>query len=177
MQIRPGSADDLDAIARIHAASWADAYRGIMEDDFLDGPVVDDRLDAWSGRLAARPDPSVLLISESGGGVTGFLYAFPDEDPDWMLLDNLHVLADQRGLGTGLTLMHAFGRELDRLGLRKVRLLVLDGNDGACRFYDRLGGSRQPIVHKGFRGLGPFASIPYTWRNFPETMSRLAEPS
>ncbi|MEM7211289.1 MAG: GNAT family N-acetyltransferase [Pseudomonadota bacterium] len=171
MHIREGARSDLESVASIHAASWRDSYRGIMEDGFLDGPVVEDRLDAWRRRLDAPPNPAVLLIAEEDADVLGFVYVCPDDDSDRLLLDNLHVSAASRGRGIGLALMQQMGRALRNLGHTRVRLLVLEGNDGACRFYDRLGGQRQQIVHKGLRGLGPFASIPFTWDDFPGVMA------
>ena len=175
MRIREGARADLDSVARIHAASWRDSYRGIMDDSFLDGPVIADRLDAWAQRLDAPPNPAVLLVAEDDAEVLGFVYVCPDDDPDRLLLDNLHVSAASRGRGVGLALMQQMGRVLADIGHTRVRLLVLEGNDGACRFYDRLCGQRQPIVHKGFRGLGPFASIPFTWDDFPRAMADSAD--
>ncbi|MEM9060420.1 MAG: GNAT family N-acetyltransferase [Pseudomonadota bacterium] len=166
MKIREGTLCDLEAIARIHAASWRDSYRGIMDDAFLDGPVLNDRRDAWAERFR-NPFPEMsVFVAEDETTVTGFICVFADDRPGWLLLDNLHVSERARDRGVGKALMFAMSARLAKSGHRKVRLLVLKGNDGACRFYERLGGTRCPTVHKGFRGLGPFASIPFEWERF-----------
>lgn len=173
MRIRGGDAADLDAIARIHAQSWQDSYRGILEDAYLDGPVVQDRREVWAKRLAAPPQRSALLVAEDPD-IAGFCHVLPDGAPGWLMLDNLHVSASHRGQGIGLALMRAMGEAVAALGLRQVRLLVLAENTGACRFYERLGGVRQPVIMNGVAGLGPFASIPFTWTDFPAVMARQA---
>ncbi|MEL7467258.1 MAG: GNAT family N-acetyltransferase [Pseudomonadota bacterium] len=168
MQIREGTSVDLEAIARIHADSWRDSYRGIMEDAFLDWQVLEDRMDAWAGRFRAPPPDFQVLVAERDATVIGFICVFADEKPGWLLLDNLHVSEAARRRGAGQKLMRAMSKRLAEKGRQKVRLLVLEGNEGACRFYERLGSTKRPIEHKGFRGLGPFASIPYEWEAFGE---------
>ncbi len=89
------SADRADAaaIASLHAKSWRDAYRSILNPDFLAGPIEDDRLALWSNRLA---DPAPSLIVETARGpdhqLFGFIAVFRGHDPRWgSWVDNLHV--------------------------------------------------------------------------------------
>ena len=49
--VRDAAADDAAAIARVHAASWQAAYRGIVDDDRLDRMSVDEREQRWRERL------------------------------------------------------------------------------------------------------------------------------
>ena len=49
--ILPVESIDAAAIATLHAESWRTAYRGLVPDAFLDGPVVEDRMHLWRKRL------------------------------------------------------------------------------------------------------------------------------
>ena len=40
---RPAAAGDAAAIAALHVESWRTAYRGLVPDEFLAGPVERDR--------------------------------------------------------------------------------------------------------------------------------------
>jgi ribosomal protein S18 acetylase RimI-like enzyme len=143
--IRDAVKQDFPSIARLHAASWKVAYRGILPDAFLDGDLENDREQRWAG-IAERMAPSDhLLIALSGSSPAGFISGWTTAatgcDPDFDLhIDNLHVRPDLRGQKLGLALM----RELSRRqpADRKVRayLSVLAGNEPARRFYLRLGG-------------------------------------
>jgi hypothetical protein len=48
-EIRDASDCDLPAIARLHAASWMVAYRGILPDSFLDHDLEKNRAQRGAG--------------------------------------------------------------------------------------------------------------------------------
>jgi ribosomal protein S18 acetylase RimI-like enzyme len=54
-------------------------------------------------------------------------------------LDSLAVVAEERGHGLGGALMDAVYDELRRRGIREMALAVMEGNEGAARFYERRG--------------------------------------
>ena len=87
-----------------------------------------------------------LLLAEQGGRVIG--YAMVSETGgqttlatgDRMAeLETLSVAEDERGQGVGRALMDAAYAVMRELGATEVMLYVLEGNDGALRFYERLG--------------------------------------
>jgi ribosomal protein S18 acetylase RimI-like enzyme len=87
-----------------------------------------------------------LLLAEDGGRVIG--YAMVSEiggqtslaTGDRMAeLESLSVLEDERGHGVGRALMDAAYAVVRELGIGELMLYVMDGNDGALRFYERLG--------------------------------------
>lgn len=142
MILRPLRPGDAEAVARLHAASWASAYRGLLRDDYLDGPVADERLALWQRRRDAPVPGQFGVVAESdAGGIDGFAFAFAGRDPRWgTLLDNLHVRPDGRGRGLGRRLLHALADQLMRAGVDGgLHLEVLDANHGARSFYQGLG--------------------------------------
>ncbi len=165
LRIRAGVPADCEAIARLHAESWRESYRGMMPDAYLDGPVFEDRLAHWRDILDQARADATLLIAEMQGAFTGFFYSCPDADADWEKLDNLHVVGARRSGGIGARLFRDGAARLVSAGRKQVVLYVFQGNSRACCFYKRHGGVPGAIVHQHIAGLGPFALIPYRWHD------------
>ena len=128
---------DEDIVAQLHAASWRDAYRGIVSDAYLDADIVAERRSVWRDRLHS-PQPGQLgLLATSGAAAVGFAFAFAGADERrGTLLDNLHVLPGHRGAGVGTRLLHELSGQVPGGGLH---LWVYAQNARARAYYERLG--------------------------------------
>ncbi|QDK83444.1 GNAT family N-acetyltransferase [Spirosoma sp. KCTC 42546] len=162
---REATADDADPIARLHSLSWQQNYRGIWRDDFLNGPVLENRQDVWQKRLT-QPSPNQhVIIADSNGVICGFACAYADEDLVWgTLLDNLHVHSDQKGRGVGTVLIKSAARWSYQMNPQSgFYLWVLSQNTSARRFYERLGATNQELVRDENPG-GDFSdAFRYVW--------------
>jgi ribosomal protein S18 acetylase RimI-like enzyme len=99
---RQATADDVEAIAGLHADSWRRNYRGAYSDAFLDGDVIVERRALWAERLAQQQPGHLTLVAVWNDAVRGFAHTIRDEDPTWgALLDNLHVSHRFKRLGIG----------------------------------------------------------------------------
>jgi GNAT superfamily N-acetyltransferase len=141
--ILPVEPADAEAIAALHVESWRSAYRGLLPDAFLDGPVVDDRLRLWRERVnGGATDHQLVVMAVSQGELIGFVCVLPDNDALYgPRLDNLHVKPSLKGTGIGSQLFRA---ALDWVGRtmpgRPMHLWVIEENFPARRFYDHRGG-------------------------------------
>jgi ribosomal protein S18 acetylase RimI-like enzyme len=140
VSFRPADASDAAAIGALHADSWRRHYRGAYSDEFLDGDVDADRVAVWTERLRAA-DPDVhTIIAQDGDALVGFAHTVFEADPRWgAVLDNLHVVYDEkrRGIGSRLLALTA-GAVVERgTGLY---LWVLEQNLDARAFYEARGG-------------------------------------
>ena len=144
MTIRIAEVADAVAIAQLHTRSWQTAYRGILSDEFLQGPLPENRRLLWHSRLAEsdRPD-QLVLVDEQGETIRGFACAYLEADPEWgCLLDNLHVVPDLKGKGLGRQLMAAVAEQVSRSNpYGRLHLWAYEQNLAARRFYERLGGA------------------------------------
>ncbi|MCM2576828.1 GNAT family N-acetyltransferase [Streptomyces meridianus] len=139
MQIRAGAQDDMEQIAALHTDSWRTAYPGIMPQSFLDGPVFEDRLALWRGRLTEPRPAAGLFVAEDGGSINGFVYLTPRSDGR-LLLDNLHARPGRTGSGIGGRLLqHGLAWAAFEHPGRDVYLEVLRANVRAVAFYERHG--------------------------------------
>jgi ribosomal protein S18 acetylase RimI-like enzyme len=100
---------------------------------------------AFYERLLARPDSFFLLAGRDGRLVGYAAVAVGGTEATLEVgervgsLESLSVLPEERGQGLGGRLMDAVFEELRRLGVEEITLAVMEGNDDAWRFYERLG--------------------------------------
>jgi ribosomal protein S18 acetylase RimI-like enzyme len=142
--LREASAQDIAAIAALHADSWRRHYRGAFRDSYLDGDVVADRQAVWTERLRAPAADHFTVVADRSGEVVGFVHVILDEDPQWgALLDNLHVTYRLKRSGIGRGLLAEAARHLARRRPADSRfsLWVLDQNAAARAFYAACGGT------------------------------------
>ena len=138
------SASDAATIAALHTESWRSAYRGLYPDEFLDGPLFEERLCFWNERLAApHPERRHVMLATAADDPVGFACVLLDDDPAWSpLLDNLHVKPVHKGRGHGARLLAASREWIAGAAPgQPMHLWVMEGNTAARHFYDRQGGT------------------------------------
>lgn len=143
VRIRPAVPDDARRIAEVHVASWRDAYRGLLSDEYLERLSVEER---EARRLATIADPapgSGTLVAEQGGEIVGFasFSASRDEDaPDTVgEVPAIYVDPGAVGTGVGRELFAAVSEALRDAGYARATLWVLEANERARRFYEKAG--------------------------------------
>jgi len=163
----PAGLDDAAAIAALHVKSWRSAYRGLVPDEFLAGPVEYDRNTLWEARLSV-PDEARLVLKavDQASIMVGFTCVLRDADPAWgPLLDNLHVTPDLKRRGIGARLLRASRAWSSAVAPgQPMHLWVIEGNTQARHFYDREGGQ---VVERQILELTAGIHVPslrYVWR-------------
>ena len=165
MEYRRATASDAEGIAALHTDSWRRHYRGAYSDAFLDGPVVADRLEVWTERLAHANRGACTIVAEMRGAVVGFAHTVFDNDPEYgSLVDNLHVRFEWKGQGVGTQLLsETASAVVHRDPSDGLFLWVLKANTAAQAFYAARGGVRsEEIVVTSNRG-GPQPCFRYSW--------------
>jgi GNAT superfamily N-acetyltransferase len=165
MNLRAATAEDIHAIARLHAESWRTAYRGQYRDAYLDGPVFGDRLRVWRERLTAPSPNQHVIVADDGAAIAGFACAFGDDDPAWgTLLDNIHVDPTRKRSGIGTLLLCETARWAEREHPRiGFYLWVLEANAAARSFYERHGARNAGRQLSTAPGGGSISGLRYVW--------------
>jgi len=165
IEYRDAQRPDADAVARLHAQSWRESYRGSFTDAFLDDEQPAERIGVWRERLG-RPAPNQLVrLAFAGADLMGFVCVYAARDPDWgSLIDNLHVARAAKRQGIGAALMQQAGAWLEpRHPDLGVYLFVLEVNAPARRFYERLGATNAGVVTMETHGGAIVRSCRYVW--------------
>ncbi|MFT6934201.1 MAG: ribosomal protein S18 acetylase RimI-like enzyme [Maribacter sp.] len=165
ISFRQASKEDYGNIATLHATNWQQNYRKCFSDYFLDYEVHLDRQIVWKERCLNPSANQYILLAEEERMLLGFCCAYVDESPLYgSYLDNLHVSAMANGKGLGTLLMQGLINEITtRAGMDKMYLWVLDSNDAAINFYDKLKGRRAETLKADDIGDIEFWKIRYVW--------------
>jgi GNAT superfamily N-acetyltransferase len=177
---RPATLADSQRIAFLHTMSWRDAYRGILPDAYLAGPIVGERAALWRLRLSSLgADRLYVLLAEAEGTLVAFTCVLLDEEPLWgACLDNLHVLPELKGRGLGRQLFRRAAQwVMSNEPGWPIHLWVFEGNDEARRFYDALGGEVVEHCLKRAPGGADIPSLRYVWRDLRVLLKNLKSGS
>lgn len=140
LSIRTAHADDAQLISRIFAASWREAYQGLISADYLlrlpDGYWVPS-IRPWlsSGQVYG-------LIAQDGDDAVGAILFGRGRDPEWGgcgEIVSLYVLPDSMHRGVGSMLLHQALQALREEGYRRMYLWALEGNRVGDAFYRKHG--------------------------------------
>jgi ribosomal protein S18 acetylase RimI-like enzyme len=126
----------------------------------LAGAPARDAEESWRRRRGryhgwlAQPGAFALLARHAdGGAAVGFaIVTVEDAYDSWDCgerigeVHDIALLPEARGAGLGGALLARVAAELAADGVSHYRLLVLDGNDDAVRFYERAG--MTAVVHQ-----------------------------
>jgi ribosomal protein S18 acetylase RimI-like enzyme len=148
-RIRPATPEDLPALAAANIACWRETYGALLPAEFFQTLENDPHysLDHWKELLirwqvllvegaaestSAREIAGFVLFGSSSGTLPGF-------DAQ---IEKLYLRKSVQGLGLGRALMRAAASDLLDQGRRSLVIWVIDRNEPAKRFYERLGGIR-----------------------------------
>ncbi len=136
--VRPASSSDAPSVAAVGRVAFVQQYEGLMDPVHYnlaaDRWYSDETIEESIRRCEQDPD-ALFLVAEREGAVVGFLH-FDETGPE-PELHRIYLAAGERGQGTGSLLMDALHARLPP-GAEYV-LAVIEGNDGAIRFYRKHG--------------------------------------
>jgi ribosomal protein S18 acetylase RimI-like enzyme len=143
--VRPATADDVPAIARIWREGWADGHQGHVPD-----VLTAERTPASFDRRTVERI-SRTWVAEAAGAVAGFVVVVDDE------VEQLYVDRSRRGRGVAERLLRHAEAVIGQGGRRTAWLAVVAGNTRARRFYARLDWQdRGPFTYQAQTATGTF---------------------
>ena len=139
--IRPATQADARDIAALHVAVSRATYRDLAPPEAAARLNFDHRLARWQETLAKGE--RTALVAEANDRIVGIGTAGAPTVP--ALQDHaevLHLYVDPMfaGRGIGRALLRALALAMRAEGHRSLGLGVVDGNDAAVAFYEKLGG-------------------------------------
>lgn len=135
--IRRGKPGDEAGLARVHVASWQAAYRGLMDQAFLDGLDLEARTAWWATALTRQTNLINVVVVE--GSIAGFCLAGASTQDGWGEVYAIYVDPEHWGEGMGADLLRAGEADLAAAGHSQALLWVLSRNGPARAFYERQG--------------------------------------
>ncbi|MEV4488823.1 GNAT family N-acetyltransferase [Micromonospora coxensis] len=156
--LRPATVDDLLAVGALHQRSRVAAYSSFLPPEALAEPSAQAMGAYWVERWGWERDDHRMTVAERDGRLVGFSYLGPDDegDPATGLLNAIHLEPDERGRGTGRSLMVDALDAMRARGFSRAVLWVLRQNSHARRFYRRGGWTATGAVRD--EHVGPVAA-------------------
>ncbi|MGA8171955.1 MAG: GNAT family N-acetyltransferase [Methylocystis sp.] len=139
--IRHARPDDAEAIARVHDASWRDAYRGVIPGAELERMIARRGPRWWRSAVLKGTG---LLVADFDRQVVGYATYGRNRVPSMPYsgeIFEIYLMPEHQGLGFGHRLFNAARRELVEHGYLSTVVWALADNDRAITFYRGLGGS------------------------------------
>ncbi|MBR0492013.1 MAG: GNAT family N-acetyltransferase [Clostridia bacterium] len=142
--IRNATIDDIEKIADIKIEGWQTAYRGIIDDDFLDSM---DREKEIEKRRNNIENGVSIVVAELNNEIVGFcLYRNYNNYPEKFKkeadceISSLYVTSKLKRNGIGRKIMQYVIELLKKEGKTKMILGCLKENYPSRAFYDKMGG-------------------------------------
>ena len=160
--LRQATADDADALVRMHTLAHEQCYASQLPAAFFEArrATILERVERRRPHLES--DAPRIIALDAAGDIVGFADAGPGRDadrPEELELYSLYTLNRAYGSGLGAALLEA------AIGDSPAYLWVLEENPRARAFYAK----------HGFRADGKRKLLPAEWYELPEI--RLARPA
>lgn len=143
ISIRPVKESELRRVAAIRVAGWQSAYRGIVDDAFLDAMSIDGAEAKMRSRFKEN---NTFLVAEVAGQIVGFCRFVSDNsftpeatDADCELTA-LYIDPPHQHTGVGTALFDYVVDTLRAQGRRHMILWCVKENLPAVSFYEKMGG-------------------------------------
>ena len=147
INIRYANKDDADTIALINSKSFQHAFRGIIPDDFLKEKFSYERLRERLYKELNEGTATSCIMYKNDIPVGMLTFAqddYKDRDSSEIDLWRIYLLPEYWGQNLGIEFIDWGIKELNRKGYKKVALWVVEENERARRFYEKVG-----FIHDG----------------------------
>lgn len=141
--IRNATINDAEKVAEIKIEGWQTAYRGIIDDSFLDNMNINEEIEKRRNNIKDGVD---IIVAEFNDEIVGFcLYrnyiknpeSYPNVDCE---ISSLYVKSSLKRKGIGTKLMQYVIHKLQNQGKTKMILGCLKENYPSRAFYEKMGG-------------------------------------
>ena len=140
--IRNAKKEDLWSVSSINVKAWKSAYRGIVDDEFLNDLKVEDKYN----KILKEYNGKGIIIAEINNEVVGFcrytinnLFSQDLNDIDCELCA-IYVKPDMKRQGIGKTLFYYVTKEQKENNNKNMILWCLKENYNSRKFYEKMGG-------------------------------------
>lgn len=178
MHIRPATPADAFALARVNTLAWQTAFRGIMDDGYLDGINITERATGFFHGIQQCHSRNRFLVAQENSTILGYVFGgreLKDLGEISCEIKMLYVLPGQQGKGIGRALMLVFAKEMITQEATDMILWTL--KDGPANKFYRATGAVLLDTTRDFKvGDKSYPSVAYHYPSLVDLITRL-EPA
>eukprot|EP00755_Sulcionema_specki_P004540 Sspe_Gene.30309::Locus_14965_Transcript_1_1_Confidence_1.000_Length_1305::g.30309::m.30309 len=143
---RVATAEDAETIAQAHLAAWREAYKGIIDAEYLESMTVERTRRAWDEKLAVSSGKTTVMLCSGDGTLLGYTTVGPPSRSTQKLgtfaaeIYTLYLTVDApRRCGLGSQLFHHACVLAANHSPGPVSVWLLEANTPAAAFYEARG--------------------------------------
>lgn len=164
-KIRRAEVKDAHDIARVRITGWRQSYKGMMPDELLNKLDIEADAKRLREAFADRENKSLRFVVELDGKIVGMGAcgrARNAEDDKCGEVYAIYLLDEAKGQGIGRNFMREMVEVLQANGYESLHIRVLESNEPARKFYEKLGGR---VAENGVFKYDGFemADVTYVW--------------
>lgn len=133
--LRRAELSDADAMAYVHATSWQETYKGLLDDHVISKFNVDNRKKMWTAFLQKDIDTQRAYVAVNSGKLVGI--ASWHETADHVELLTLYVLSEFHNQGIGKALFKQVEKDAQQKGKQLITWVLRENK--ATFFYEKMG--------------------------------------
>ena len=142
MTIRTAMLEDVKEIAAIHVKSWQVVYKGLIPQSYLNNLSISKREKSWQNILTHSQTHTI--VQEIDDLVVGFANfgQTRDEDKDSKItgeITSIYLNPEYGRKGLGTECVEFILKNMKNLKFTQITLWVLDTNEIARKFYEKMG--------------------------------------
>lgn len=163
--IRKALSGDAPRIAYVRITGWHQSYKGIIPDALLDKLDIDDDETRVRAAIEDITNKSLRFVVETEGVVTGIGACGPargGHDEKRAAVYAIYLLDETKGRGIGSAFMRHMAGALAEAGYESLEVGVLEKNETARKFYEKLGGKLKGNGIFSYEGFD-LPDVTYFW--------------
>ena len=152
--IRKAIKEDSYNIAKLIVSSWQTAYKGLIDDNYLNNLSVSDRIDAWENNILNQSENNNIYVYEEDNKILGVIRFGAPDNKSLNYNSEIHVLYVEPTLkrkGIGTKLFNFAKTYFLEKNTTNMIIWCLKNNVPTINFYKKMGGtviaSRKAIIH------------------------------
>ena len=152
--IRKAIKTDSYNIANLIASSWQTAYKGLIEDKFLNSLSVEVMAQNWERNILNQDENDNIFVCEENNKILGVIRFGKPSDNSETYNSEIHALYVEpslKGKGIGTKLFEFAKKYFIEKNTTNMIIWCLKNNLPSIKFYEKMGGSiastRKAIVH------------------------------
>lgn len=147
INIRPAALSDIEGMSIVVDSAWRENYRDIFTPEIIDKFTGQHRRESFKKLLERGVDILVLTVNGEVAALCSFQRTDALPDCAEIILMYVHPKYQRQGIG-GRLLSHVLN-ELLRGGYARAVLDTAEKNEGARRFYEKIGFTLQKQYENG----------------------------
>lgn len=152
--IRKAIKEDSYSIAKLIVESWQTAYRGLIDDNYLNTLSIPDRVIGWEKNILSQNKNNHIYVYEEDNKILGVIRFGKPDDESSNYNSEIHVLYVEPSLkrfGIGTKLFNFAKTYFVKQNTTNMIIWCLKNNLPSIKFYEKMGGSivssRKAFIH------------------------------